>query len=149
MERMIVWMQQQLQVHNGNMLKFPAQLHNFRKVAIGDNIISLSIDKAYSDQIIDVVKEQIGTEFIVYLEKVTNESSLNEDNVELKDRFWRKMHILITELAEKQGIKKEDCKDIFKKQLIKIGAIKESTKELDVKGLAKACNLLEELINKK
>lgn len=129
------------------MLKFPAQLHNFRKTTIGDNLITLSIAGDYSDQVVDVVRKKIGTEFIVYLEDVTQTTNLNEDSVELKERFIRKMHVLIGEYAELEPMSKDLAKDLLKKELKSKGLIEKSTKELNIKGLAIACNIVEDWIN--
>lgn len=129
------------------LLKFPAQLHNFRKTTIGDNLITFSVDRAYSDQIIDVIRKEIGTEFVIYLEDVTSETNLNEDSVQVRERFVHKMHALLGELAELSGRDKEAEKTSLKKELIKKGLIKESTKELNLKGLGIACNIVEEMIN--
>ena len=131
-----------------NLLKFPAQLHAFRKTTLGDNLITFSIDRAYSDQVVDIVRKEIGTEFVVYLEDVTKETNLNEDRVEVRERFVRKMHALLGELSELLGTTKEEEKEHLKEVLKKKGVIKESTKELDLKGLAQACNYLEDKIAK-
>lgn len=125
------------------MIKFPAQLHNFRKVVLGDNIISFSVDRMYSDNIVEVIKNEIGTEFIVYLENVTSETSLNADNIELREKFGRKLHALLKDLASVKKCKPEEVKTVLKQYLKDKKLIKESTTELDLKGLAIACNWTE------
>lgn len=130
------------------MIKFPAQFHNFRKTTIGDNLVSLSIDRAYSQDVIELVGKEIGTEFIVYLEEVTSETNITEDSVELKTRFRNKMHALISELATLKQTEPKAIKDVIRAKLIEQNVIVKSTSELSLKGYGTACNILDEMIGK-
>ena len=129
------------------MIKFAAHLHGFRKTTIGDNIVSFSVDRSYSDQIKDIVGEEIGTQYIVHLEQVNTGTNVNVDPIELKERFVKKMHALLGQLAELKVEKPEKTKDRLREHLKELKIIKESTKELDIKGLAVSCNILEKWMN--
>ena len=128
------------------MIKFPAQYHSFRKTTLGDNLITFCVDGAYSKSISELVEQKIGTEFMLHLEDVTNETNINHTPRELTDRFQNKLHGLLGELAELKGIKPEEAKKKLKKVLIEKGMIEKSTKELDLKGQAKACAIVEKWI---
>ena len=125
------------------MIKFPAQYHSFRKTTLGDNLITLVVDSNYSKDISPLVEEKIGTQYIVHLEDVTNETNINNTPRELTDRFQNKLHGLLGELAELKDVKPEEAKKKLKKVLIDKGMIEKSTKELDLKGQAKACAIVE------
>lgn len=129
------------------MIKFAAQLHGFRKTTIGDNIVSFSVDRVYSESIKEIVGEDIGTQYIIHLEAVNTGTNLNVDPVELKDRFVKKLHALLGQLAEAKGTKPEEEKERLRKHLISLKLMEKSTKELDVKGLAIGCNIVEKWIN--
>ena len=130
------------------MIKFPAQYHSFRKTTLGDSLIVFSVDRAYSQSIKELVSTDIGTEYVVHLEDVTSQTNLNEDNKELKERFVNKMHGLLGRVAEERNVEPEKVKDKLKEKLKEIGLIEKSTKELDLKGLAIACNTVEKWLNK-
>lgn len=128
------------------MIKFPGQYRNFRKTTIGENIISFSVDRLYAESIKDLVSTDIGTEFVVYLENVTESTNLNKDNKELRERFVNKMHAQLGELAELKNVKPEKAKDKLKEKLKEMKLIEKSTKELDLKGLAIANNIVRKWI---
>jgi len=125
------------------MIKFPAQYHNFRKNTLGENIITFSVDGNYSRDIMELVSMKIGTEFVVYLEDVTSETNINYTPTEITDRFTKKLHALLGELALLKGVKPNAAKNKLKEALKKKGLIVKSTKELDIKGQAIACNIVE------
>ena len=127
------------------MKDIPAQYHSFRKTTLGDNIISFRVDQMYSDTVGELVQAQIGTEYIMRLEDVTTGVVLGgeQKTKDTKGRFWSKMHSLIGEIAEKRNTAKEDIKEELRDWLILRKHIVKSTKELDIKGLAVACNILE------
>lgn len=129
------------------MTKFPAQFHGFRKTIMGENLITFCVDKLYSETLKDLVVKDIGTEFVVHLEDVTSETNLNEDPEELKSRFVKKMHGLLAEYAEIRQISPEETKEDLKNRLKERKMIENSTKELDIKGLAIACSMVEKLID--
>lgn len=128
------------------MIKFPAQFHNYRKTTLGDNIVSFSIDKSFSKNVVELVEKDIGTEFVVYLENVTSNTNLNEDTDELIVKFRKQMHALLSNLAELKGTTQKDEKDIIREELKKRNLIEESTKELNLKGFAIAINIINQLI---
>lgn len=129
------------------MIKFPCQFHGYKKTTLGDTIVSFRIDEMYSDQTLDLAGKKIGTEFVLYFEDVTADTNLNEDNKDVRERFWSKMHVLINQLAGNINQSEEYSKQLIREELKKKGLIEKSTKELDIKGLAIACNILERWIN--
>lgn len=129
------------------MIKFAAQLHGFRKTTIGDNIVSFSVDRIYSDSIKEIVGEEIGTQYIVHLESVNTGTNMNVDPIDLKERFVKKLHALLGQLAEAKGETPKMVKDKLKNYLKLHKIIEESTKELDIKGLAIASNIVQKWLN--
>lgn len=125
------------------MIRFPGQFHSFRKTTLGDNVISFSVDRLYSQEIKELVSTDIGTEFVVHLEDVTTSTNLNEDNKELKDRFRNKMHAHIADFAELKDISALEAKNALREELKERKLINKSTTELDLKGLAIANNIIE------
>lgn len=125
------------------LIKFPGQFHSFRKTTLGDNLITFSVDRAYSQSIKELVSTDIGTEYVVHLEDVTSSTNLNKDNKELKERFMNKMHGLLGQLAEEKGCTPEIAKEKLRSKLREMDLIKKSTTELDLKGLSIACNIVE------
>ena len=137
--------QKQLQMkHLGNMKAFPAQFNRFSKNVMGDNIISLRVDEMFSTDILELLARPIGTEFMVHLEEIDiNMPAKAPAEKDLKEKLWSRMHILINDYAELLGEPRTDIKEELKTQLKKMKLIKESTKELGVKGLTEACKWLE------
>jgi hypothetical protein len=132
------------------MITFPGQFNGFRVTATGDRILSFRIDELYADNVKDIISAKIGTEYIVTLIDVTGDTDLGtETNSEtLKERFWNKMHALLSEWAETIGDKPENTKIALKDWLKVKKLIATSTKELDLRGLAVACNYIEQQIKK-
>ena len=128
------------------MIKFPGQYHSFRKTTLGDNLITFCVDANYSKMISSLVEQKIGTEFMIHLEDVTSETNINNTSFELDEKFVKKLHGLLGEYAELVGIKPEEAKKKLKGQLMRMELISQSTKELDIKGQAIACNLVEKWI---
>jgi len=129
------------------MIKFPAQFHGYKKTTLGDTIISLRVDELYAEGTLGLAGKKIGTEFVVHLEDVTTDTNIYEDNKDVRDKFWSKMHGLINLYAEMIKETPEFVKDSLKEELKSKNLIKESTKELDIKGLAISCNILERWIS--
>lgn len=72
------------------------------------------------------------------------------NNKGTKERFFSKMHALCKQLSDAhpdQFPTQESAKKYLKGWLKEEGMIKESTTELDIKGLAKACNHIEEMLS--
>jgi len=131
-------------------IQFPGQYNGFRVTTIGDRVISLRVDQAYAETIKDIITKNIGTEFIVTLVDVTSETNFDEErrNDVIRERFYKKMHALINELADIRGKTQEETKDHLKHWLIEKKLIENSTKELSIKGIAIANNYLDRLISK-
>ena len=130
------------------MIKFPSQFHSYRKTTLGENLITFSVDRAYSKEMVELVGREIGTQFIIHLEDITQDTNLHKDPDELNLRFRKKLHILLAEVAEAENIKPEEAKGMLREELKRRKMIEKSTTELDLKGLAIACNIAEEWINK-
>lgn len=130
------------------MIKFPAQFHSYRKTTMGESLITFSVDRACSKDTMDLVGKEIGTQFILHLEDITQDTSLHKDPDELNNRFVRKLHFLLSEYAEQSGMKPEEAKNQLKETLKDKKLIEKSTTELDIKGLAIACNIVDDWIQK-
>lgn len=129
------------------MIQFPAQYHSYRKTTVGENLIVFSVDSAYSQDILPLIGQQIGTQFVIHLEDVTQDTNLHKDPDALKERFVRKLHVLLAEFSTIKDIKPEEAKKLLKDALKSKNMIETSTKELDLKGLAVACNIVENWLN--
>ena len=68
----------------------------------------------------------------------------DESPEESKERFRKRMNSLINRVADKIGIKSEEYRKQFKKELVEISLIEESTTELDLQGYARAIAILSE-----
>lgn len=130
------------------MIKFPAQYHSFRKTTLGDNLITLLVDGDYSKSISELVEQKIGTQYVIHLEDVTQDTNLHKDPDDLLIRFRNKLHVMIAEYATMRDLKPDKVKDELRKVMINKKLMVKSTTELDIKGLAVACNVVEEWINK-
>ena len=124
-------------------MDFPAYLHNFRKTVMGENIISLSVDSAFSKQITDVLNIENGSRLLVRIEVADEQKEVPQNN-DTKEKFRKTMHVKIREVAERDGKTEKEVKDDLKTTLSEMKLIKSSTTELDIKGYAIACNLLDE-----
>ena len=122
-------------------MHFPAQIHNFRKTVIGDNIIALSIDKAFSKDIVEIIEIDPGTQVMVTMEVVPEKEPEQNDVLE---KFRKKMHVKIREVAEVKRSSEESVKEQLKKQLQMHKLIETSTTELTIKGYVAACAILDE-----
>lgn len=131
-------------------IQFAGQFHGFRATTLGDRIISFRVDELYADSVKELVSTRIGTEFVITLVNVTDETNLNDGSVNrtIQERFYKKLHVLLNDYAVIKEIEPEEAKEELKKELAKRGMIEKSTKELDVKGLAVANNIVEQWIEK-
>ena len=124
----------------------PAQYHAFRKTTLGDNIISFRVDQMYSNTVGELVQADIGTEYIMRLEKVSTD--MPTQKTDTKDNFFRQLHAKMREYGERGGLDESEVKSVLKELMQKRGVKFESTKELGIKDLAMAIgimgNLLEE-----
>lgn len=129
------------------MKAFPAQFNRFSKNVMGDNIISLRVDARFSSDISELVAKNIGTEFMIHMVEVDiNLPPPEPVGTDLKEKFWKKMHSLINDFAVLNGESPEYIKKNLKSQLKLEDLIESSTKELDIKGLSRACEILEKWI---
>jgi len=129
------------------MINFPGQFYAYRKTVLGDNLITLRVDSIYSKMVMELVETDIGTEFNVLLEDVIKKERADA-NKDVKERFFGQFHSKIAELADLLNISPEECKKKIKEELRELKMIEVSTKELDIKGLAIACNIIDNLIKK-
>ena len=125
-------------------MDFIAYLHGFRKTVMGENIISLSVDSTFSKSISDVMEIDAGVPLIVRIEIKDIEEKEPQKNQDTKDKFRKTMHVKIRKVAEKKNNTEDDVKDQLKKKLIEKKIIEKSTTELDIKGYAIACNILDD-----
>lgn len=70
-----------------------------------------------------------------------------KDNLDIESRFRRRLNYLIGVFTDATGRYPDEGRTEVKEGLQRLGLIKKSTKELDLKGLAKACNMVEQWIN--
>ena len=131
------------------MIKFPAQVHGFRRTVTGDNYLTLSVDSSFSNDISEIMQKDSNAMFMVYLEDVKPEDNLQEESKTLKEKFTTRLHVLIAEIAEIDGISPLLAKSEIKMQLLDSGEIKSSTKELSIRQLSKLCASLEQTIKEK
>ena len=125
---------------------FPAQLHSFRGTTIGDIHITFRVDQIYAD---DVVKyaSKIGSEYMVLLTDVSGTPEVDEESTDpIRAKFNSKLHFLISDYSKLKEVDKDVIKDEVRSLMIEKKLIETSVAEADYKGLAIACNLLEELI---
>jgi hypothetical protein len=122
------------------MIIFPAQFESFRTRG-HDNmrIINLSTYEEHADEVSKIVNGKLGQEYIVMMIPTNTDEQktfTSETPDETKNRFWKQMHALITDIAELKGVKPDEWKETMKQSLKQEGKIKESTKELDIQQLA-------------
>lgn len=106
--------------------------------------IEFSVDESQSERLLDFVRGlKKGTELLLMAYDTNKEENeikdlVDESPEDSKKRLNKRMHVLVTEIAENKNMKTDDIKTILKKFLIEKKYIKESTAELDVKGYAAA-----------
>lgn len=128
------------------MKPFPVQFNRFSKNVMGDNIISFRVDALYSKDISELVAKDIGTEFMCTLIEADVAMPEAQASPDVKERFVRKMHVLISDLAELKGTSAKDEKEELRAMLKEEKLIEKSTTELTLKGYAIACDYLEKQI---
>jgi integrase len=69
-----------LQRVNGNMIKFPATFHGFRKTVLGESLLTLSIDETFSKEAAELLGKHTNAMFMVYLEDMQPEDNIKEDS---------------------------------------------------------------------
>lgn len=134
------------------MIFFAAQLHRFSISVSGDRIITLSSYDKFAEEISKITNAGMGKEYIVVMiptDSPESEEFRNESPEETKERFQKRMHALITELAELEGATPEEMKKVLKKEWIDEGIIMKSTTELTIPGYAERITCLIEKIHAK
>ena len=103
--------------------------------------IEFIVDEANRDCLSQILELKKGTEVLLMM-YTSNEDEVNELIVESDDdarrRLNRQMHAKINEIAKNKNVSAIEVKKKLKKYLIMKKLIKESSKELDVNGLASA-----------
>lgn len=130
-----------------HIIEFPAQLDSFRtRKVTSDAIVGLSVDQLYVKNTTNLI-EKIGSEYIVIMIDVTEHKP--DEGVEdpMKDRFMKKLHAMIGEYGDLAGLDRDTARSAIKTLMIENGLIEESMSEAGYKELAKACNLVDKLIN--
>lgn len=128
------------------MKDIPAQYHSFRKTTMGDNILSFRVDQMYSDTIAELVQAQIGTEYVMKLEKVDVNTvlggSVSSEDPTL-ERFRRQLYAKCRDYEERAGVTEKEVKSKLLAALSKRNIVVESRKELDIKQLAIAISTVD------
>lgn len=130
------------------MRDIPAQLNSIRKTTVGDIIISFRVDELYNDSVQELFLKKVGTEFIMKLEDVTTGTVIGgqTENDDTKSRFFRQLHAKMRELGERGGVDEEQMRIGLFTKLRKRGIDVQSTKELDIKGLAVAISIVAKML---
>jgi hypothetical protein len=127
------------------MLILPLQYENHRGPdAIGQHKLTFVMDESIVTDFNPMTIKK-GTQFMVMLipaDTIQSENFEQETLAEAKERMFKWMHVLITDIAKLEGVDQETLKTRFKEQLKKLKLIQTSTKELTVDGLATAITIL-------
>ena len=125
------------------MIILPLQWDNHRGPdAIGQHKLTFTLDESLQVDEFNPMSIKKGTQFMVILIEDVGGALPQETVDEATKRFQRRMHALITELAERDGVTQVQYKNEFKQLLQRLNIIKESTKELDLQGYSRAINIL-------
>ncbi len=110
--------------------------------------ITFTLDESQRFSLKNLLELKKGTELLMILfETATEETEITdiatENEDQLKKRFNRRMHAIINDIAKDKQKNAEEIKKILKKFLISKKYIKESSKELTIKGYAAAIYFLQ------
>lgn len=110
--------------------------------------LTLDIDETHKDGFVPITKYVKGDTFLVLMIPIDDEfksigEAINESENETRVRLNRQMHALIREVSSTKGLTIPEVKESLKTMLKKKGYLEESTKELDVRGLAAAIYILQ------
>lgn len=114
--------------------------------AIGQHKLTFTLDESVATEF-NPMSIKKGTQFIVMMiEADTKEAQefRDESPEESKERFRKRMNSLINQVAEANGFKGPEFRDLFKTELKERGLINVSTKELSLEGYAKVIGILNE-----
>lgn len=112
--------------------------------AIGQHKITFTLDESIATEF-NPMSIKKGTQFIVMMiETNTKEAEEFRDETpeESKERFRKRMNSLINQVAELNGFKSDEYREVFKQELKDGKLIKESTKELSLEGYAQVIGIL-------
>ena len=118
--------------------------------AVGQHKLTFTMDESVSSGTFNPMHIKKGTQFIVMLVEANSEEADNFSDESLEDsieRFRKHMNSLINQVAEKNGFKSAEFRELFKKELIGLKLIKLSTKELNLEGYAKVIGILNTKLN--
>ena len=114
--------------------------------AIGQHKLTFTLDESVATEF-NPMSIKKGTQFVVMMIEANSKEAQefrDESPEESKERFRKRMNSLINQVAEKIGIKSEEYRKQFKKELVEMNLIKESTTELDLQGYARVIAILSE-----
>lgn len=134
--------------------KFPAQYDYHRGPDnIGQHKFTFDVDESRIDNVGDLMKTKKGVEFIMTLESViVDDKKIDEDLIQETpnqtfNRFTRRFHSLMSDVADMKKTTPEKVKEAIKKRLVREGKIETSTKEMSIEVLSDEINNLESLLN--
>lgn len=118
--------------------------------AVSNYKIEFSVDESQRRGVQNLLTYKKGTSLLLMLfetENLSDENEVKEMTIEnekqTRIRFNKRMHALINEVAKEKGFEQAVIKKSLKKWLVSKKLIKESTAELDLKGLASAIYYLQ------
>lgn len=106
--------------------------------------IEFTVDESQREGILELAKKlRKGSELLLLVFRTDEDEEeikelINEDTVQTKSRFYKRLHAMINNIAAEKKMEPANIKKILKEYLIKKKYITDSTKELDLKGLAAA-----------
>jgi len=131
--------------------QFPiAYDHHSGPNAIGDHKLTFSVNEERINEVGDLMKVRKGTEFIMTLESVIkdkiDEDLIQETPNQTLNRFRKRFHSLMSEVADLKRKTPEEIKEAIKKRLVREKIIESSTKELNLNQLSLEIDKLEKLL---
>ncbi len=129
-------------------ITIPLQFEAFRTRGDGTRILSFSTYEEHAEEVSKILNGPLGQEYIgMFIQTDSPESSefISETPEQTKDRFYKRFHALITDIAKIKGMQSEDFKATVKVKLKSEGMIKESTKELTLEQLVIVISRLKKL----
>jgi len=121
--------------------------------ATSQHKISFTVDESQQKAMYDFVSHaKKGTEvmLLIYVTEHDNDAInelVTESDIDTKKRLSRQMHAIINTIAANKNMTPSEIKTILKEHLIMKQLMKESSKELDIKGIAYAIYYLQNNFN--
>lgn len=111
--------------------------------AVSNYTITFNVDESQRRGVQSMLDFKKGTSLLLLLYEVDKdekeiESLSSETPEQTRTRFNKRLHAIIKQIAKEKGVSTEKIKNALKEFLKNKKLIKESTKELDVNGLAKS-----------